>query len=182
LGNSPDGASLFLAAHAVREMMNELPKTMDLPTFAGQVRLGDKMSAFEPQWKRARRSRCNQDGKWFGEIDDILRQLLTDLDELLQWWIESRPKRKDLAKQVFKLADPAGLRLPEPLESIRAQRWLDALQYFISVAHRAPTTVSQFESRLGELEQIILDALFRRPSVDFSAIDAILSEEGASDA
>lgn len=63
LGNSSDVNSLFLAAHAVREMTNELPKTMDLPVLAEQGRLGDKVSALKPLWKEALGSNCHQEGK-----------------------------------------------------------------------------------------------------------------------
>jgi hypothetical protein len=53
---------------------------------------------------------------------------------------------------------------------------------FDAMQHRSSTTPAEFESRLSELEQIVLDILCRQPSEDLSAIDSILAEEDSLDA
>ena len=67
--------------------------------------------------------------------------------------------------------------LPETLEKRRVDRWLALLDFFVRVAHGSSTTTEQFAESVDALEQILLDALYRRPSEDLSAIDAILAEE-----
>jgi hypothetical protein len=67
--------------------------------------------------------------------------------------------------------------LPETLEKKRADRWLALLDFFVRVAHGSSTTLGEFTASLEGLEQILLDNLYRRPSEDLSAIDAILAEE-----
>jgi hypothetical protein len=168
---------LFLAAHSIRMMMDELPKVMDLPTLAEQGRLGDQVSALEPIWAAALKSRCHSDGKWSGEIDTPLQKLFARLYKFFQWWRDSRPKRRDVAAGFFRSTDPSGRALPEPLEKTRIDRWLGLHSYFVGVAKTSSTTEDEFSASLDQLEQILLDNLYRQPSEDFSEIEAILAEE-----
>ena len=168
---------LFLSAHSIREMMGDLPKVLALPVLAEQGRLGDQMNALEPVWESASKSRCHNNGEWTGEIDGPLQKLLKTLHKFFQWRKDNRPKRRDVAVGLFRQSDPSGLPIPEILERNRADAWLTLHGYFVGVAHRSSTTGDEFRKRLDELEQILLDTLYRQPSVDLSAIDAILAEE-----
>src|SRR5579872_4684921 len=62
-----DGANtgrFFLAAHAIREMTNELPNVMDLPIFADVGKLGDQVNALQDAWNgSAVKSGCHNDGQ-----------------------------------------------------------------------------------------------------------------------
>jgi len=177
LGDEANPGRFFLSAHSVREMMGELPKVLALPVFADQGRLGDQVNALEPIWNGTFKSRCHNDGDWTGEIDRPLQKLMKSLNKFFKWWKESRPKRRDVAAGLFRQADPSGLSLPEALERMRVDRWLALHGYFVEVAHRSPTLSDEFQGRLDELEQILLDTLYRQPSADLSAIDDILGEE-----
>jgi hypothetical protein len=168
---------IMLAAHSIREMMGGLPKVLELPVLADQGRLGDQMSALEPIWNRAKTSKCHQEGEWAGEIDGPLQNLLKGLHKFFQWWKESRPRRRNVAVKLFRQTDPAGMPLPETLEKERVDRWLALLNFFVRVAHGSSTTLEEFTASVEGLEQILLDNLYRRPSEDLSAIDAILAEE-----
>jgi hypothetical protein len=176
LRDGSNSGRLFLAAHAIREMTNELPSVMDLPIFADQGKLGDQVNALENAWNGAVKSGCHNDGRWSGTIDGQLERWLARVHNFFQWWRGSRPKRRDVAVNFFRQLDPAGLPLPEPLEKQRADRWLELHNYFVRTAHRAPTTAEDFETCLEALEQLLLDSLFRQPSEDLSIIDAILKE------
>ncbi len=181
LADGSNPGRLFLTAHAIREMADRLPKFLDLPTLAEQGRLGDRVSALEVTWVNATKSQCRKDGQWAGEIDDPLRKLLEALQEFFQWWKDNRPRRRDVAARLFRSTDPSGMPLPKTLEQKRADRWLTLRDYFVRVAHQSSTTEEEFRLVLSELEQILLDSLYRRPLEDFLAIDALLAEE-ASDA
>ena len=177
LADDSNPGRVLLAAHSIREMMGGLPKVLELPVLAGQGRLGDRMNALEPIWNGAKKSRCHQEGEWSGEIDGPLQSLLKGLHKFFQWWKDSRPRRRDVATQLFRQTDPAEMPLPETLERKRADRWLALLDFFVRVAHGSSTTLEEFTASLEGLEQILLDNLYRRPSEDLSAIDAILAEE-----
>jgi len=177
LDDESNAGRLMLASHGIREMMGGLPKVLELPVLAEQGRLGDQMNALEPIWNGAKNSACHKDGEWVGEIDGPLQNLLKRLHSFFYWWKERRPRRRDVAVELFRQADPAGMPLPETLEKKRADRWLTLLDFFVRVAHGSSTTMEQFVESVDRLEQTLLDALYRRPSEDLSAIDAILAEE-----
>jgi hypothetical protein len=174
-----DGIStcLISAAHLIRLMTDGLPRVLDLPVLAEQGRLGDEVIALEPIWNGAAQSNCYRNGAWAGEIDGPLLKLLQALREFFHRYREIRPKRRDVAAAMFRQTDPSGLPLPETLEKKRAGRWLALHDYFVRVAKRSSTTREEFTSKVEELEQILLDSLYRRPSEDLSAIDGILGEE-----
>lgn len=177
LADGSNPGRVLLAAHSIREMMGGLPKVLELPVLADQGRLGDQMNALEPIWNGAKKSQCHQGGEWAGEIDGPLQSLLKGLHKFFQWWKDSRPRRRDVATQLFRQTDPAEMPLPETLEKKRADRWLALLDFFVRVAHGSSTTPEEFAASMDGLEQILLDNLYRRPSEDLSAIDAILAEE-----
>ena len=164
----PDNTGrIFLAAHAIREMMNSLLNVKDAPS-AGTERFGEQFRNFLPLWDRAQKSKCHQSGHWVGSIDNPLTKLLTRLDNLVRWWHEHRPKHRDGVVAFFRGADPAGKPLPEILENERAQRWIDLRNYFVDTAHRNRSPGdTDFQDHLRNLEQILVDNLYRSPSVDF---------------
>lgn len=180
LQDNGNSGRIFLAAHSIREMTNGLPKVLDLPIVAEQGRLGDQMNGLEPVWNGALASGCHSNGQWSGAIDAPLERLLRALHGFFLWWRESRPKRKEVAIQLFRSMDLVGIPLPEPLEKQRAKRWLELHDYFVGVAHRSSTTDVDFQSNLQDLEQILMDSLYRQPSEDLAAIDQILLEGDAN--
>ena len=174
-------ARLILAAHSIRELAGGLPKAFDLPIPVDPGLITDQVNALEPIWNNAVRSGCHQQGAWNGAIDGPLRKLLQKLHEFFEWLKENRPKRRLVAAQMFRDADPSGLPLPETLEEPRIKRWLELRRYFSNAAHGESTTEDEFAANVETLERILLDSLYRQPSEDLSAIDRIL-EEGATDA
>lgn len=168
---------LYLAAHSIRELTKDLPKVLDVPVLTDHGRMRDKLDALEKTWTASLGSTCHQAGEWLGEIDDLLRRLLTKLPEFFKWRSESEPKMRESATALFRRVDPAGRQLPLALEKRRADRWIELHTYFNAAAHRSPTTEAEFSEKLDELEQILMNTLSPTPSEDFAAIDAILLEE-----
>jgi hypothetical protein len=177
LSDGSNPGRLLLAAHCIREMTGGLPNFLNLPILAEQGRLGDQVSALEVTWVKAAKSQCHNDGNWAGEIDGPIRKLLEALHKFFQWCKDNRPKRRDVAAGLFRSTDPSGMPLPETLEKKRIDRWLALHDYFVRVAHQSSTTETEFHLALDDLEQVLLDLLYPRPSEDFSAIDALLAEE-----
>lgn len=177
LSDESNPGRLLLAAHAIREMTGALPKSLDLPILAEQGRLGDQVSALEATWAKATTSKCNSDGKWAGEIDGPLRNLLEALHGFFQWFKDNLPKRRGVVAGLFRSVDPSGKPLPKTIEEKRIDRWLALHDYFVRVAHQSSTAEAEFQPALDALEQVLLDLLYPQPSADFSAIDALLAEE-----
>jgi hypothetical protein len=167
-------------AHSLRELMGRLPKFLDLPILAATGRLGDRVNALEPLWSATEQSNCRRGSSWGGEIDGPIQKLLVALETFFRWWAESRPKRREVAGEFFRSTDPYGASLPSTLQKRRADRWLQLNDYFVAIAHGGGMDGREFTLAVYDLEQVLLDSLYRRPSEDFSAIDALLAEENAN--
>src|SRR5882724_421487 len=91
-----------IAAHAIREMTNALPRVIDVPTESTKERLGDHVQRLILRWKKARDGKCFVDGKWKGVIDQALEKALNTVDEMIAWYEENRRQRSAIAKRFFK--------------------------------------------------------------------------------
>lgn len=168
---------IFLAAHAVRLLMSELPAIFDLPKLTSLPLLSNRVSELEAHWSIALQSACRTDGRWQGEIDHHLRTLLERCDHFFSWRKEQAGMKARLVTDVMRKSDPAAVPLPDVLYKQRASDFLTLYRYFNEAAHFASTHPEEFRTRLAALEQILLDSLHRKPSAGMTAIDAILAEE-----
>jgi hypothetical protein len=174
-------ARLIPAAHSLRQLVDGLPRAMDVPIPVNPALITDQVNTLEPIWGNALKSGCHQNGEWAGTIDGPLQDLLQNLHGFFEWLEENRPKWNEVIIQMFRVTDPSGQSLPETLEQKRAKAWKDLRRYFSNTAHGESTTADDFATKMEALERILFDSLCRKPSEDLSAIDRIL-EEGAGDA
>jgi len=166
-----------MAAHAIREMTNALPRVIDVPTAATKERLGDYVQRLISPWKKARDGNCFVYGKWKGVIDQALEKALNAVDEMIAWYEENRRQRGAVARGFLRKSDPSPLELPAKLQDDRAREWIFLHNFFVSMAHGANTAEADFNTRLEQLENLLLSSLSREPAEDFSTIDDILAED-----
>src|SRR5687767_1458877 len=74
LDDHENPSRLPFCAHGLREIVDKLPKYLDLPVPAKQASLGAKVNEIHDEWKQAvQKSGCTSDGaKWDGPIDKPL--------------------------------------------------------------------------------------------------------------
>jgi len=168
---------LYLAGFVVRTMINDLPEAFSLPTLSSLPLLSSKIADIETIWTKATDSKCRADGAWSGEIDTPLQKLLEALEGFFSWRKKQNPTKRQITADMFRRTDPSLLELPRDLRERPASRWLKLFGYFNKVTHRSTTSFEEFDENLRELEQIMLDNLYRQPSADLATIDAILAEE-----
>lgn len=170
----------YLTGHAIRLFMHEMPKIFDLPTLGSLPQLSSRVANLDPIWKSGCKSACRVDGGWKGEIDGPLQELLAFLEDFFLWREEQIPKKQQIAEEVFRRSDLGPANLPLDLSQKRTKRWLQLYGYFSRVAHLGSTTSEELLERIGEVEEIVLSCLYREPSPNLDAIDAILGEEEPS--
>jgi hypothetical protein len=180
LGRDASSGSFYFAGHAIRLFMHDLPTVFDLPTLGSLPQLSNKVRDLDAAWDTACSSSCRFDGGWKGEIDAFLAKLLSTLEEFFSWRKDQLPKKQQVTEEVFRRSDPAPAGLPSDLFERRAKRWLKLYGYFSAVAHMSSTTSLEFQTKLDEVEEIVLSCLYRQPSETFAEIDAILAEEDAN--
>lgn len=175
---NPEG--LPMAAHALRELMEKLPESLDIPLKAPTGELAYRVANhLWPLWKATvEKSACLNGGEWQGQIDPPLRELLQGLNAFFDWFsVKHRPRREEVVLALRRL-DTAGRFLPALLEDKNVRMWRDIREFFVAVAHhpKNPTSRDDFSRQLDELERFLLDRFQPRTFADFDAIDALLKE------
>ena len=180
---------LALTAHDLRELMEKLPRHLDIPvatqpvTVKKQPSLIDKVKALVQGWKKAKRnSNCFGNPLWSGKIDGPLQRYLVRLEEFSLWVETNRPTRKQQTGKVIRRLDPQSRPLPPTIEDLRIEEWDQCHDYFEGVSHHnRDATVEEFVRWLDVLESFLLDRLCPRTYDDRSIIDKII-REGEADA
>jgi hypothetical protein len=170
---------LSLAAHALREIMDWLPRYIDLPV--QHTTLGTKANNLREEWERLRKNtRCLQDGKWTGEIDPPMNRFLERTGDFFSWMTEERPHKTQQTAKVLLALDPIGL--PAPLVEDNASSYLKIRSFFVEVAHHSECLEEEFAKWMDAFEIFLLERLVPRTYDDFDAIDRLITEGSNADA
>ncbi len=179
--SNPD--SLPLAAHGLRELLEKIPRWLDVPILSMKESLKEKVIWFEETWDHTI-DKCprHKNGEWSGEIDKFIKKLFKCLHEFFTWFKAHHPRRKKEVTSLLRRLDSSGRQLPEPLEKLNVDYWYEIDKFFKDVAHhRRNPTEAEFNNWLDALERFLLDRLCPRTFDDFNAIDAILKETESDD-
>lgn len=169
---------LVLADHNLREMMEKLPKYLDLPVPTKPLSLKEKFQELTRRRDKAiKNSNCHTDIGWQGEIDKSLQQFLGEVDEFSDWFKEAQPSRRQRIAKVIRGLDPSGRALPESLEEKQLRVWDRCNDFFQGVSHHTKDCSQEtFEDQLSILENFLLDRLSPRTFEDFALIDKLIKE------
>lgn len=172
-----------LAAHGLRELMEKIPRIVEIRIKAGKETLKTKAINLENFWKTAcEKSDCCKSNAWKGEIDSHLSKCLKELDKFFRWFNEHFPRRKAETAATLRGLDGSGRRLPSPLEDLNIEKWEAIRHYFQGVAHhRSFPTTEDFSQWRYALEAMLLDLLRPRTYEDFDEIDKIIREGEEND-
>lgn len=179
LGDEANPEAVPLAAHDLRELMEKLPWSLDVPIRASVGEVGSRVGNLRRLWERTvRTSACYNSGQWQGPIDSPLRRLLNELNRFFTWLSSNYRPRRDEATLALRQLDG---RIPDQLERRKVETWMDLFDFFCDVAHhRVDPSREEFSRRLDELEQFLLDRLQPRTFADFDEIDKLLEEAARS--
>ncbi len=177
---NPDAVPL--TAHALRELMEKLPESLDVPVKAPTGELADRVRKLRSLWEETlEKSACHNGGEWEGEIDLPLRELLQSLKAFFEWYSANHQLRREEVISALRRLDPSDRFLPERLEEKNVQTWMALRRFFADVAHhRQDPGRDGLSQQLDQLEQFLLDRLQPRTFEDFDAIDALLKEAGGN--
>ena len=173
--NNPD--RLALAAHDLRELMEKIPRVLDVP-LATQRQGGLKEKCLElmDRWRRAEKnSKCNGDDGWQGDIDGHLHKFLIKLAEFFSWFEKDYPTRNEEARQALRALDGAPYPLPAELERPRVSQWREIEIYFTQISHhKSPESEEEFVTNVDDLERILLNRMQPSTFDDFDTLDKII--------
>ena len=173
--SNPDRHSL--CAHAIRELMEKLPRFLEVPTRAQGERLGPKVREIEVAFQRlCQREASSQGVEWHGRVVDInLHKFLQQVEGFFGWFQTHQPRRRMEMRVALEKLDASGRPLPSRLADLNVIAWEDIHEYFLSIAHHGRMAVdSEFVSYLSALERFLLERLEPRTFNDFEEIDKLL--------
>lgn len=164
--NNPD--HLSQACHSVREIIDKLPEHMDVP-FARPDKLGNKVNELAGLWKRQRRVRDSSEAP-------LSARFLSALADFFNWYTESFPSRRELARQIIRDFDVSGRHLPRSVEDQHAARWMELRQFFLDGTHHGSCAIPEFDLRLKEFETFVLGKAAPKTFQIADQIDALIAE------
>jgi hypothetical protein len=178
--DNPD--RLALAAHGLRELMEKLPRYLNVPAQT-QPGMQERLRSLNRRWiATVRKSKCHENGKWNGEIDQILQDVLIEIGAFFGWINEHIPTRKEATARVLRTLDVLGRALPPPIEALHIEKWDLIHGFFLGVGHhQRPASDEEFKNWLSALESFLLDQLLPRTFDDHAKIDAIIKEGEGND-
>lgn len=165
------------AAHSLRELIDKIPRYIEVDMKAHGERLGNKVDVLEKRWEGlSRKTKCLQDGQWRGPIDESLSGFLQELRVFFQWREGHSPRRKQETSTLFRKLSGSDMSLPHSLESENVSEWHRLRDYFIDILHHRRAAGEEFPQRFGDLEHFLLDRLCPRTLMNLKEIDKIICD------
>ncbi|MCL5045047.1 MAG: hypothetical protein M1336_07155 [Deltaproteobacteria bacterium] len=173
-GQPPD--RMAQAAHGFREVMEKLPRRVDLPqeeehvSASGGQNLKGKVQGLSQAY--ARLKRIKGDGRLLKRAWD---KFVEELEAFFQWFTSQRPSRREAARRAFRNLDPHPLSLPEALEDRNLNEWAEMHEFFELTSHHTLSPSSdKFAHWQRVLETFLLERLVPRTFEDEQAIDSLV--------
>jgi hypothetical protein len=165
---------LALVAHGVRELIEKLPRFLDVPSTENRgPGIREQARSLVAAWEKWGPSVVDGGGMLtsFGE------KLLGKLADFCEG-VGGDPTRRQAATAAISRLDLNPLKLPPPIQDLHIAEWSEIEGFFIGVAHHTrPTDNEELEQYLAALERFLLDRLRPRTFEDFAAIDELLGKD-----
>jgi len=172
---NPDRVAL--CAHGLRELMEKLPRYLELPVVKSGGGLRNRLQQLAEEWRR-----LNLALPVPAKPDGRTQRFLARLAAFFALLDEEVPTRKEPVAKVLKLLDPTKDSLPRPIASLRVEEWDQCHRTFEMVSHHSETaTLEELLAWIDVLDRFLLDHLRPRTFEDHAELDRII-QEGEDDA
>ena len=177
-GDASNPDRLALAAHGLRELMEKLPRILNVPVKIQRTSLKVKCRLLLGVWDQAvERSICRIDDGWRGNIDRHLQALLDEVQKFFQWFKQDHPTRNEQTGRMIRALEDTPGALPDNVQALRVAKWRETEDYLVKVSHHgASGSEEEFCTHVDELERFLLDCLSPRTFEDFDLIDKVIKE------
>lgn len=159
------------AAHSVRELMEKLPRYLDVPVLERELSMKEKLRQLEDIWDRAQGDATGV------SITATLKKFLASVKEFFDWFREQHPRRRERTARVMRSLDPGTSKLPSKIEDLRLKEWDACHGFFQGVSHHTTEcTEDDLDAWIDSLERFLLDRLRPRTFEDHDELDEIIAE------
>lgn len=175
--SNPDRFSL--CAHAMRELMEKLPRTLGSFT-KSEGTLKAKVQEIRSRVLKLTRKKAAKLSNLTGTVDKDIRELFVKLEHFLEWDEKYKPTVRTEVLATLERLDESGRTLPARLSDLNVSAWTEFRDYFQSIAHHLKDAVpAEFADYLDSLERFLLDRLVPRTFDDFDEIDSLLAQDAS---
>lgn len=166
---------LAQAAHSLRELMEKLPRAVDVPAAQGDG-LTVRVRRVHRRWRLY--TKISSDGP---KRVKVLTGFQTEMEKFAVWFEERDKTRRQIAGQLIDRLDQRKTSLPAQIKDVHVDEWDLCHKYFEDTSHHSKTTIDEFDGWLVTLETFLLDRLRPRTFDDQVALKTIVIE-GETDA
>lgn len=169
-----------LAAHNIRELMEKLPKhiDVDIPGPRNYYPLIKKQTEL---FQHAKQSTTFNDNKWCGFIDDILKNFLIETERICSKFIQMEDERSKRFSKALCNFGGWEQQLPSVLRKQNENLWKQMMNFFVAVCHhKRMSSEEEFLQYLSMLEDFLINQLEPKVFEDFDLIDSIIEEGEAN--
>jgi hypothetical protein len=179
LKNADVPERLPLVAHALRELLDELPGRTET---SGLAPLKNRVDELAGLWRPALEERqAAGPAAWTAIPGPSLEEFLVACEAFFQQREVSSSSRRETQRSFLEELDVATPPLPKDIQARNAAQWMRLRQFFLSVAHYGHRpTEDEFREKVAELENFLFTRLVPRPDVDFSTLDELLKVDPAN--
>lgn len=156
------------AAHGLRELMEKLPRSLDVPVAQG-AGMTDRVRTLTRAWEKF-------ESAAEPKREARLRKFLDATKAFAMWFNAQHTSRTQRAGRIIDRLDPRGMTLPAPIKDAHADIWNECHRYFENVSHHREEDLESFDAYLDTLEQFLLDRLRPRTYEDQEALKALIAE------
>jgi hypothetical protein len=183
LSDNQNPDRLALVAHGLRELMEKLPRYLNVPIKTkSSFALKAEVHNLRQSWNNIKNYQdLPGKNRWRGQINKTLRTFLVKVGDFFVRFEQARPTKHIEIAQLLQSLEIQKQNLPSNIEEINIQEWKNSYDYFTGVSHHRKTTLQELEEYLNTLEEFLLDRLRPRTFEDYAIIDNII-KEGEEDA
>lgn len=160
------------AAHSLREIMQNLPRHLDVGVPPRGASLGDKARNLIDAW--GDRASCPGTGD---PVDKVLAAFLQKFLDFVSWHRLHQPQQKVRAAAIIFGLDPTRVALPAPIRESRAEEWRQCQSFFVQVAHHGGGwSEADFMQWVAFFEEMLIGYLQPQTFAEWDEIDALIAE------
>jgi hypothetical protein len=158
-----------LAAHALRELMEKLPRHLNVTGFE-QIPLTTKLKQLAELWKRFREAQTDE------ERLDRRTRFDAAAEELAEWFEERHTPRRQWGGRVIDSLDPGRAPLPRVIKEPHQKLWDECHGCFEGTSHHHPIAPEVFGTHMLRFEDFLIDRLRPQTAADQRRLDEIIRE------
>lgn len=160
-----------LAAHGLRELMEKIPRYLDVPVAQGGG-MTDRVTTVSAKWRATSK---HKEGT--NNYSKKLREFIVVVEEFVSWFERQHSSRRERAGHLLDRLDQRKVKLPGPIKDAHASEWNSCHKFFEEVSHHGcQPTRDEFNAYVDIFERFLLDRFKPRTFEDQSVLKAIIEE------